>query len=993
MKKILLAIIVFIILPAFLYCAPDVTIKLETNNGSSTLNVTNSDDISVSSITSSGNAYYKGDINTTYGVRAATGVFTGAVTADSLTIANNISGLNVTGTNGLVTTYGVSAGTGVFSGAVTADRINVATVAATTSQGLRLVDDAGNLGFKIADGGQPEIGQGKTLSIPNIYGGALKFTYSAYPEALIQNTSNGKWTRFTESAGTNVMGIWNAINNASGVVISTYTVGVTPPVKGLWVQGNVGIGAGNYGATTSELEVAGRIEASSSMRAPQINALDANGLKLYDDATNGIFIKDGGNIGIGTTDPVFKLDMVTGDFALQMRRSNWTNSFFWLTSGLAGSESLSHRWYTIPILTEYSNGTSIFNQRLGVNVSSATLTGLDRFVVGGNILATNITGTNGLNTTYGVSAGTGVFTSTVTVFALDTGQGANELYDMDQNMKTTDNVQFNVLTSSAVKAASSNGLYLIDDANNGMIVRDGGNVGIGITNPGSKLEIRNDSTDFISHKFQTSGSGELQMLGWASGWNINALTTGKNLYINRDASSTSDLYLGRNTYELFIDGATGNVGIGTTNPSALLDLYKSTSGEYLRLSGGAAQTYMTFFNGATRQGYIGTGGSGNDTILNSDFNLTLQAGGVSNNGITIKSDGNVGIGTTDPDGKLRVNSSVRSNEAFIIDGPTAKMRMTTGSNATYIQSGTTETGGSTADLHFTGWFASGYHMTIKGSNGWVGIGTVSPGAPLHIDNGTSYSSTYDDYLIQDGVHNITAQSWSANISVRAAYGYFGSGFYTSSDKRIKNITGISNIKNDLDLINKLNVVDYKYIDFREQGNTPKKGFIAQDVEKVFPQAVSTTVGFVPNVYESSKKIQFNEKTGELTVKALKKHDFKEGDKVRIITRNGAKEEKVVKINDDTTFVVGNFTKKDLGKDDNVFVFGKHVNDFKTINYDEIYAAGISAIQELSKKMDEKDKEIQELKNENNNLKLENTAIKQENKEFSIRLSALEEKIK
>ena len=48
-------------------------------------------------------------LDVTYGVAAATGVFTGNVTADTLT-----------GTNGLSTTYGVSAATGVFSGEVTA---------------------------------------------------------------------------------------------------------------------------------------------------------------------------------------------------------------------------------------------------------------------------------------------------------------------------------------------------------------------------------------------------------------------------------------------------------------------------------------------------------------------------------------------------------------------------------------------------------------------------------------------------------------------------------------------------------------------------------------------------------------------------------------------------------------------------------------------------------------------------------------------------------
>jgi len=42
--------------------------------------------------------------------------------------------------------------------------------------------------------------------------------------------------------------------------------------------------------------------------ADQIRARDVDGLKLTDDAENGIFIEDGGNVGIGTTSPGAKLD-------------------------------------------------------------------------------------------------------------------------------------------------------------------------------------------------------------------------------------------------------------------------------------------------------------------------------------------------------------------------------------------------------------------------------------------------------------------------------------------------------------------------------------------------------------------------------------------------------------------------------------------------------------------------------------------------------------
>ncbi|MFH1714567.1 MAG: tail fiber domain-containing protein, partial [Elusimicrobiota bacterium] len=417
----------------------------------------------------------------------------------------------------------------------------------------------------------------------------------------------------------------------------------------------------------------------------------------------------------------------------------------------------------------------------------------------------------------------------------------------------------------------------------------------------------------------------------------------------------------------------GNVGIGTTEPGAKLDI--SHIGESIRLSGSTAQSYMTFYTTTTRQGYIGTGGSGNDVVFSSDFNLQLQAGASSSKNLILKSDGSVGIGTNNP------------SHLLDIVGPNANIGLhaTSGGNDWYIfsrASGDSNPGG----LDF-GKSGSNPYLAIN-SSGWVGIGTNIPVSPLTVAGYTNYSAWYGDYLMQDGIHNITPQSWSTNISIRCAAGVFAEGFYTNSDRRIKNLLGTS--KNDLELINRLKVVDYKYIDEVGKGNKPKKGFIAQEVEEVFPQAVSTSVDYVPNIYAGSEEIKYNKKKKELTVKLNKEHDFKEGDEVRIITKSGLKEEAVVKIKDDVTFVVGNFTEEDLEGDDKVFVYGRKADDFKILDYDEIYAVGIGAIQELSKGLDEKSKEIMELKEEKNK---EIKYLITENQELKKRIVILEEKIK
>lgn len=107
----------------------------------------------------------------------------------------------------------------------------------------------------------------------------------------------------------------------------------------------------------------------------------------------------------------------------------------------------------------------------------------------------------------------------------------------------------------------------------------------------------------------------------------------------------------------------GSVGIGTTGPNARLDI--SGGGETIRVSGGAAQAYATFYNGATRQGYVGTGASGNNTVIDSDFDLILQSGGADH--LHILSGGNVGIGTTIPQALLHVHPAVDQN--LYLKGP------------------------------------------------------------------------------------------------------------------------------------------------------------------------------------------------------------------------------------------------------------------------------------------------------------------------------------
>ncbi|WP_158069894.1 hypothetical protein, partial [Moorena bouillonii] len=111
--------------------------------------------------------------------------------------------------------------------------------------------------------------------------------------------------------------------------------------------------------------------------------------------------------------------------------------------------------------------------------------------------------------------------------------------------------------------------YHHDDLSDALTIKYNGNVGIGTTDPGSsKLKIADSTSDFADVRFGSSGMGQLEIVGWSSGWNINAKTDGKHLYLNPDSGSNSNVYIGRHEKQLFVQGSDGNVGIGTTDPGS-----------------------------------------------------------------------------------------------------------------------------------------------------------------------------------------------------------------------------------------------------------------------------------------------------------------------------------------------------------------------------------------------------------------------------------------
>ena len=181
------------------------------------------------------------------------------------------------------------------------------------------------------------------------------------------------------------------------------------------------------------------------------------------------------------------------------------------------------------------------------------------------------------------------------------------------------------------------------------------------------------------------------------------------------------------------------------------------------------------------------------------------------------------------------------------------------------------------------------------------------------------------------------------------------GNYTFSDVRIKQILGLSEASMDLETLRKIQITDYKLIDQPRGYRTSYKKVIAQQVAGVYPDAVRYTERAIPSVYEPADHFMFV--ASELIITTKKVHDFQPGDKIDLITDSERLcGQMVLRVLNAHTFVVAADSKPQ-----SMFVYGKWVDDFHTVDYDALAMLNISATQELARRVEALEAENVKLK--------------------------------
>jgi hypothetical protein len=352
-------------------------------------------------------------------------------------------------------------------------------------------------------------------------------------------------------------------------------------------------------------------------------------------------------------------------------------------------------------------------------------------------------------------------------------------------------------------------------------INSSGSIGVGTTSPVQKVHIDGGSSNSYLH-FSNTDTGATSSDGSDIG-----ITGEEDLIVwNREATNLRFATSGTERARI---SNNGSFGIGTTSPTSQLSNTNINPTDAAGI--GNSGTALTWRSG--NQGYVGTFDNSNDSTVSNgllvktsntgtaSYIAKFESGGV--NKMSIRSDGNVGIGTTSPAEKLDLNgtSILRGLVNITTSGEMLRLNDTNSSGNPYMsfyQNGTRRSFIQHADngdflklaseyggiSFFTGTGGTETQKMTILSGGNVGIGTTSPAYLLDVnedDNvsafrvtggggGAAIASFVRDVGATGSSVNINAQSNFPQIQLVSTGNTFSVGVDSSGNFKISDNTAI-----------------------------------------------------------------------------------------------------------------------------------------------------------------------------------------------------------
>ncbi len=377
-------------------------------------------------------------------------------------------------------------------------------------------------------------------------------------------------------------------------------------------------------------------------------------------------INASGNLSIGNTNDSFKLDVTgTGRFSDNLRVEGAAQ--FWFNGSFRG-QIVNYGAYagTTDWSPFFTSETSLAFGVNGNATKALNLASTGAATFSSSVTASSVTATTSIN---GASVNTLGTQSTFRITSNYAGSGdipAGTLMYLDDNTYTNLGLipSSSGTAGSKIAAVAFNGsawrsMWEFANVSSGnpnlLLVKSGGNVGIGTTSPVSKLSLYD------------TGDLWLNISRGLSFVNIGVDSTGTFYNTN---SNHRWLYNSGSNEAMRITSA-GSVGIGTTSPGSYLLALNTSASQGINLNGtGTGGSWFLFSNSGTANGYIASayhlflGGSQTDFGVRAENNLCFGTGATERMRIT--SGGNVVVGGTNAASRFNIRGS-NSNSQIEFD--------------------------------------------------------------------------------------------------------------------------------------------------------------------------------------------------------------------------------------------------------------------------------------------------------------------------------------
>ncbi len=627
--------------------------------------------------------------------------------------------------------------------------------------------------------------KGKTTA-DMVDGYGVDLTFAVEDSANVNNflARVGAQRDGADNSGALVFGTRSAGTNTDHMIIKSsgnVGIGITNPSAKLTVNGTTVLGnatqitpLGGSGNTIVMADNTGTL--FSAPAGSSVLPTGTSGATIRHDGTNWIsntnLFNDGTNVGIGTTAPGYKLEV-------------------------AGTNNL----FTIRNASDTAGTEATLGFKMTSNLSTATNYAEIGAIRGSAWNISNIvfrTGNSGaLAERIRISAAGNLGIGTSDPSARLTVNGATVLGGATQISSLGGGGNLLVMTDDAGNLYSTSSSAVIPEAmpigTSGQTIRhDGGawvatsnlfnngaNIGIGTTAPGARLEIVDNKNHVSGDLTDTDG-----MLRLYNSWESDTVGKGAAILFEDNYYNGSSYF---RTTRAAIKGGTavagniasgflafytdssgansmpermrinnlGNLGIGTTNPSARLTVNGNTvlggatqisalggGGNLLVMADNTGTLYSTSTSAVIPEAMpIGTSGQ----TIRHDGGAWVANSNIFNNGT------NVGIGTTNPTQLLDVNGGINAaygssggyyintNQIIMQNSGIMNFGWVSSSNRSYFQAVYSGPGNTEASI-----ITNGYKRLTVNPDGNVGIGTTAPTSKVMIQSTTNATNIDDD---------------------------------------------------------------------------------------------------------------------------------------------------------------------------------------------------------------------------------------------------------